>query len=114
MLEFLYTDRCTIPIELAYEVLLAADLLFLPRLKALAAITLTGPDEPCMDIYELMQTAIDLNVERLEQWCTQYFASHLDAFAKEPAFHNLIRQSAHSIAGRQETGKNHIYMIEKS
>ncbi|ORZ25984.1 hypothetical protein BCR42DRAFT_401369 [Absidia repens] len=103
VLEFLYTDRCTIPIDLAYEVLLAADLLILPRLKALAAITLTVPDEPCMDIYDLMQTAIDLNVERIEQWCTQYFASHLDTFAKDPKFHNLIRQSAHSIVGRQET-----------
>ncbi|KAI8336101.1 hypothetical protein BC941DRAFT_354629 [Chlamydoabsidia padenii] len=103
VLEFLYTDRCTLPIDLAYEVLLAADLLFLPRLKALAAITLTGQNEPCMDIYVLMQTALDLNVERLEQWCTQYFARHLDTFAKQPAFHQLIRASANSIARRQET-----------
>ncbi|KAI8096603.1 uncharacterized protein BX664DRAFT_324366 [Halteromyces radiatus] len=103
VLEFLYTDRCTIPIDLAYEVLLAADLLFLDRLKALAAITLTGQDEPCMDIYDLMQIALDLNVDRLEQWCTQYFAKHLDDFAKDPAFYRLIRQSAQSISGRQET-----------
>ncbi|ORX49411.1 POZ domain-containing protein [Hesseltinella vesiculosa] len=103
VLEFLYTDRCTIPIDAAYDVLLVADLLLMDRLKALAAIALTSHDQPILPIFDLMQTALDLNVDRLEQWCTQYFAKHFDDYIHQDAFQNLIRQSAQTIAGRQET-----------
>lgn len=105
VMEYLYTDRCTIPVEEAYDVLLAADMLMLDRLKSIAAIALTTPEEPILDIYELTRTAISLNVDRLEQWCIRYFADHLDDYIKEQRFYDLIRESAQSIAGRQETGK---------
>ncbi|KAG0172713.1 hypothetical protein DFQ28_009947 [Apophysomyces sp. BC1034] len=103
MLEYLYTDRCTIPAEIAYDVMVAADMLLIERLKVIAAITLTNQIKPVMDIYELIRTSITLNVDRLEQWCIRYFADHLDDFLDQPEFHALIRESAHSIAGRQET-----------
>ncbi|CDS05641.1 hypothetical protein LRAMOSA08169 [Lichtheimia ramosa] len=103
VMEYLYTDRCTIPVEEAYDVLLAADMLMLDRLKSIAAIALTTPEEPVLDIYELTRTAISLNVDRLEQWCIRYFADHLDDYIKEQRFYDLIRESAQSIAGRQET-----------
>ncbi|KAI8149563.1 BTB/POZ protein [Fennellomyces sp. T-0311] len=103
ILEYLYTDRCTIPLELAYEVLLASDMMMLERLKSITAITLTSTEEPIMDIYELIRTAIRMNVDRLEQWCIKYMADHLDDFISRPEFQDLIRESAHSIAGRQET-----------
>ncbi|KAI8070904.1 BTB/POZ protein [Gongronella butleri] len=103
VLEFLYTDRTNIEPEDAYDVLLIADMLLIERLKAMASIVLTNGQEPLGDIYDLMQTAWDLNVERLEHWCTNYFAQHLDEFINQPAFHDLIRQSAMSIANRQST-----------
>ncbi|KAI9492410.1 hypothetical protein BDB00DRAFT_873492 [Zychaea mexicana] len=103
VLEYLYTDRCTIPLEQAYDVMLAADMWMLERLKSIAAITLTGSKKPIIDIYELVRTAIRLNVDRLEQWCVKYFADHLDDYISKVEFQNLIRESAHSIAGRQET-----------
>lgn len=105
ILEYLYTDRCTIPVDQAYDVLLISDMLRLERLKSIAAITLTNQKEPVIDIYELTRTSVELNVDRLEQWCIQYFANHLDDFIHEPEFKALIRESAQSIAGRQETGK---------
>lgn len=105
VLEFLYTDRCTMPAEEAYDVLLAADMLFLDRLKSIASIAITNQEKPVIDIYDLIRTAIELNVDRLEQWCTRYFAEHLDDFINEPEFLELIRESAQSIAGRQETGR---------
>ena len=104
VLEYLYTDRCTIPLELAYDVLLASDLMMLERLKSITAITLTSAEEPIMDIYELIRTAIRMNVDRLEQWCIKYFADHLDDFISRPEFQDLIHESAHSITGREETG----------
>ncbi|KAI7887082.1 POZ domain-containing protein [Lichtheimia hyalospora FSU 10163] len=103
VMEYLYTDRCTIPVEEAYDVLLAADMLMLDRLKSIAAIALTTPDEPILDIYDLTRTAISLNVDRLEQWCIRYFADHFDDYINQQRFHDLIRESAQSIAGRQET-----------
>ncbi|KAI9255671.1 hypothetical protein BDA99DRAFT_517346 [Phascolomyces articulosus] len=103
VLEYLYTDRCTIPLEEAYDIMLTADMLMLDRLKSIAAITLTSLKEPSIDIYELIRTAIELNVDRLEQWCIKYFADHLDDYISKPEFQQLIRQSARSIVGRQET-----------
>ncbi|KAG2221430.1 hypothetical protein INT45_005235 [Circinella minor] len=103
VLEYMYTDRCTIPLEEAYEIMLTADMLMLDRLKSIAAITLTSSKEPIIDIYDLIRTAIRLNVDRLEQWCTKYFADHLDDYILKPEFKQLIRESAQSIAGREET-----------
>ena len=100
----MYTDRTDIAPESAYDVLLIADMLLIERLKALACIVLTNEREPHVDIYDLMQAAWDLNVERLELWCTNYFAQHLDEFINQTSFHDLIRQSAMSIANRQSTG----------
>ena len=104
VLEYMYTDRCTIPLEEAYDIMLTADMLMLDRLKSIAAITLTSSKEPMIDIYDLIRTAIRLNVDRLEQWCTKYFADHLDDYILKPEFKQLIRESAQSIAGREETG----------
>ncbi|KAG1051677.1 hypothetical protein G6F43_006134 [Rhizopus delemar] len=103
VLQFLYTDKCTIPPEDAYDVLIVADMLLIDRLKAIAAIAITNQEEPVVDIYELIQTAIELEVERVEQYCIKYFADHLDEYIKQPEFLNLIKMSAQSIKRREET-----------
>jgi ankyrin repeat/BTB/POZ domain-containing protein 1 len=103
ILEFIYTDKCDIPDSAAYEVLIKADMFLLDKLKTLASIALTSSSKPLEDIYVLMRTAIDLNIERLEQWCSRWFAEHLNEVLEDQRFLDLIYESAHSIQKRQET-----------
>ncbi|GBB91666.1 hypothetical protein RclHR1_19000004 [Rhizophagus clarus] len=103
ILEFIYTDKCDIPESAAYEVLIKADMFLLDKLKSFASIVLTSSSKPLEDIYVLMRTAIDLNIERLEQWCSRWFAEHLNEVLEDQRFLDLIYESAHSIQQRQET-----------
>ncbi|RIA83486.1 hypothetical protein C1645_699428 [Glomus cerebriforme] len=103
MLEFIYTDKCDIPESVAYEVLIKADMYLLDKLKSLASIVLTSSLEPLEDIYVLRRTAVDLNIDRLEQWCSRWFAEHLNEVLEDQRFLDLIYESAHSIQKRQET-----------
>jgi ankyrin repeat/BTB/POZ domain-containing protein 1 len=57
-----------------------------------------------MDVYDLIRTAIDLGVDRLEQYCIKYLAEHLDEFIEDAQFKNLIKESAETIEDREETG----------
>jgi ankyrin repeat/BTB/POZ domain-containing protein 1 len=107
VVEFLYTDRCTIPAQEAFDVMLAADMLLLDKLKSIAAIALTSQLEPVVDIYQLFRTAVQLNVDRVEQYCIKYMAEHLDDFIEEEAFLDIVRESAETIKMRQETGIYH-------
>lgn len=73
VLSFLYTDRAEIPRDIALEVLYAADFLFLPRLKSLAAIALENENDldpsnqfTREDIYEILRAAWSTNTQRLE------------------------------------------------
>jgi len=71
VLWFLYTDRAEIPRDLALDVLYAADFLFLPRLKSLAAIALENEanafeDFAKEDLYEVLRAAWSTNTQRLE------------------------------------------------
>lgn len=104
ILEFIYTDVAAIPIDMAFEVLIAADRFMFHRLKSIAAIIITSEKTPIMDVYDLMRTAIDLGVDRIEQYCTKYLAEHLDDYIEDEEFKNLIKESANSIADREETG----------
>src|SRR5579859_6894131 len=73
VLSFLYTDRAEIPRDIALEVLYAADFLFLPRLKSLAAIALENENDidplnqfTREDMYEILRAAWSTNTQRLE------------------------------------------------
>jgi ankyrin repeat and BTB/POZ domain-containing protein 1 len=68
VLAFLYTDRVEIPRDLALDVLYAADFLFLPRLKSLAAIALENDADVLSleDFYEILRAAWTTNTARLE------------------------------------------------
>ncbi|CAG8529288.1 16526_t:CDS:2 [Acaulospora colombiana] len=103
ILEFIYTDKCEIPPSIAYDVLIFSDMYLLDKLKSLASISLTNLKEPTMNIYTLMRTAIDLNVERLESWCSRWFADHINEVLEERQFLELVKESAESIKHRQET-----------
>eukprot|EP00842_Homolaphlyctis_polyrhiza_P001567 jgi/Hompol1/2410/HPOL_005989-RA len=93
----------TISPEIAHDVLIAADLLLLDRLKSLVVLQIVSysdlPDSP----FALMRTAWQLNLPRLEQHLSQYFARHIETLSTDPEFLDLIRESAESIVMRQDT-----------
>ena len=122
VLTYLYTERVDFPVEMAVDVLLAADLLFIDRLKLKAAVVLStlgngamhskastgAPDgrmleEEVINIYDVVRAGWLTRVPRLEEFAARYFAYRLESYVEELEFADLIRESASRIHGRQET-----------
>jgi ankyrin repeat and BTB/POZ domain-containing protein 1 len=118
VLTFLYTERADFPLDLAVDVLFAADLLFLEKLKAKAAVvistlgngtataipSLENPNEDeYLDIYEILHAAWLTRVQRLEEFAARYIAYRLEAYIDEPEFAEIVKESASRITARQET-----------
>lgn len=122
VLAFLYTEKADMPIELAVDVLFAADLLLMDKLKQKAALVIStlgngtmsqipqqlDPDwkdaEPeVIDIYDVVRAGWLTRVPRLEEFAARYFAYRLESYIDEEEFADLIRESAARIKARQET-----------
>ncbi|MCJ1462958.1 hypothetical protein MMC07_001562 [Pseudocyphellaria aurata] len=122
ILTYLYTEKTDIPLELAVDVLLAADLLFIERLKTKAAVVLSTlgngsmpqksfqqdvadlePEEEVINIYDVVRAGWFTRVPRIEEFAARYFAHRLESYIEEPEFAELIQESALRIQGRQET-----------
>lgn len=122
ILTFLYTEKTDIPLELAVDVLLAADLLFIERLKSKAAVVLSTLgngsmpqkgsrqsaadlelEEEVINIYDVVRAGWFTRVPRLEEFAARYFAYRLESYIDEPEFADVIQESASRIQGRQET-----------
>jgi ankyrin repeat and BTB/POZ domain-containing protein 1 len=118
ILTFLYTERVDFPLDLAVDVLFAADLLFLEKVKAKAAVvistlgngtatampSLENPrDDEFLDIYEILRAAWLTRVQRLEEFAARYIADRLEAYIDEPEFAEIVKESASRISARQET-----------
>lgn len=122
VLAFLYTEKVDFPVEIAVDVLLAADLLFIDRLKMKAAVVLSTlgngsmpqkstsklpaeaePEEEVINIYDVVRAGWLTRVPRLEEFAARYFAHRLESYIEEPEFADLIQESAQRIQGRQET-----------
>lgn len=127
ILTFMYTEKADVPLELALELLYAADMLLMDKLKTKAAVAIStlgsatnnilvdrthtnDPDaepqqvemEP-IDIYDVMHAAWDLRVQRLEEFGARYLAYRLEDYIDEPEFADLIQESASRIKKREET-----------
>ena len=124
VLDFLYTEQANIPIELAIDVLYAADMLFIDKLKTKAAVVIstigngssgladrshteTGEAveiemEP-INVYDVIHAGWNLKVQRLEEFSARYFAYRLEDYIDEEDFEELIKESAGRIEKRQET-----------
>lgn len=128
VLSFLYTETANCPLDLALDVLYAADMLFLDKLKgkAVTAISTLGSAtanalvdrthgqeggegaegevevEP-INIYDVIHAAWDLGVQRLEEFAARYLAYRLEDYIDEEEFAELIRLSAGRIEEREET-----------
>lgn len=120
ILTFLYTERADFPLEVAVDVLFAADMLFIEKLKTKAAVVIStlgsggmsqveaaktrgDQDEDDIDIYSIMRAAWLTRVQRLEEFAARYLAYRLEAHIDSPDFAELIQESASRIQARQET-----------
>jgi ankyrin repeat and BTB/POZ domain-containing protein 1 len=121
ILTFMYTERADFGLDIAIDVLFAADQLFIEKLKQRAAIIIstlgngststvesenprgeTDPDE-VIDIYEVLRAGWDTRVQRLEEFAARYIAQRLEHFIDEPEFADIVTESAKRVKGRQET-----------
>lgn len=122
VLTFLYTNKSNIPLDIAIDVLLAADLLLIDRLKMETAIVLSTlgngvppkkslqqvatkpePEDEVINIYEVVRAGWLTRVPRLEEFAARYLAYRLESYIDEPEFAELIQESASKIKGRQDT-----------
>lgn len=119
ILTFLYTERADFPLEIAVDVLFAADMLFIEKLKTKAAVVISTlgsgvsqaeaartrgtQDEDDIDIYAIIRAAWLTRVQRLEEFAARFLAYRLEAHIDLPEFAELIKESAARIQARQET-----------
>lgn len=120
ILTFLYTERADFGLDVAVEVLFAADMLFIETLKTKAAVVISTlgsggmsqaqaaktrdtKDEDDIDVYAIIRAAWVTRVQRLEEFASRYLAYRLEAHIDSPEFAELIQESASRIQARQET-----------
>ena len=123
VLKFLYTERTDFPLDIAIDVLFAADLLLIEKLKLKAAVVISTlgngsmsqiptrpdaaetspPEQEELDIYDVVRAGWLTRVPRLEEFGARYFAYRLESYIDEEDFADLVRESANRIKGRQET-----------
>ena len=131
VLAFLYAERAEFPLDIAVDVLFAADLLLIEQLKAKAALIISTlgngtlpaqntqserPDttqstkdegesassDP-LDPFTILRAAWLLRVPRLEHFAARYLAYRLENYIDLPELSELITESAARIKNRQET-----------
>ena len=131
VLKYLYTEIADIPLELAVDVLFAADQLLIDKLKTKAAVVISTlgsgsmaqiqsqttsiatngvpttntqdlQDDP-LDIYDVLRVGWLTRVPRLETFAARYFAYRLEHYIDQEEFAEIIKESASRIVGRQET-----------
>lgn len=123
VLKFIYTEKTDVPLDLAIDVLLAADQLLIERLKTKTAVIIStlgngtmpqfanerfvgaeaSPGEEVINIYDVVRAGWLTRVPRLEEFGARYLASRLESYIDEEDFADLIRESAGRIQRRQET-----------
>lgn len=122
VLTFLYAEKTDIPLDLAIDVLFAADLLLIEKLKQKAAVAISTlgngtmsqipqsldpawqePEPEAIDIYDVVRAGWLTRVPRLEEFGARYLAYRLEGYIDEEDFSDLIKESASRIKGRQET-----------
>ena len=121
VLTFLYTERADFGLSIALDVLHAADMLFIEKLKQRAALLIStlgngsasvvesknsrgeiDADE-IINVYDVVRAGWDTRVHRLEEFGARYIAYRLERYIDEPEFKELVKESASRIQSRQET-----------
>ncbi|AOW03862.1 hypothetical protein B0I72DRAFT_141085 [Yarrowia lipolytica] len=102
-LQWLYTDKCEIPRDLALDVLFLADSLFADKLKSLAAIVISQAETPVASMADILRAAWATRIERLEHYVAQHISNDLDEWIDKEEFLELVEESAGRVTARQET-----------
>ena len=121
ILTFLYTERAEFGLDIAIDVLFAADQLWIEKLKQRAAMIISAlgngstsaveSDKPrgatdadeAVDIYEVIRAGWDTRVQRLEEFAARYIAYRLEHYIDQAEFAELVQESANRVKARQET-----------
>ena len=125
VLTFLYTEKTDFGLQYAIDVLFAAEMLLMDKLKMKAAVVISTlgsasmsqiparldpaalresvAEQDDLDIYDVVRAGWLTRVPRLEEFGARYMAYRLEAYIDEPEFEDLIRESASRIKNRQET-----------
>jgi hypothetical protein len=122
ILTYLYTERADFGLDVAVDVLFAADLLFIEKLKTKAALVISTlgngtmasreamhstrkdfEDQEVINIYDIIRAGWLTRVQRLEEFAARYLAYRLEEYIDEDDFAELIKESATRITQRQET-----------
>lgn len=117
ILTFLYTEKVEFGLDVAIDVLFAADMLFLEKLKAKAAQVIAAlgngiataiqvedqREDVDINIYDILRAAWTTRVQKLEEFAARYIAYRLEQYIDEPAFAEIVKESANRITARQET-----------
>lgn len=121
ILAFMYTERADFGLDIAIDVLFAADQLFIEKLKQRAAINISAlgngstsavesdnprgetDEDEAVDIYEVIRAGWDTRVQRLEEFAARYIAYRLENYIDQPEFAELVLESANRVKDRQET-----------
>lgn len=132
ILAFLYTEKTECPLDLGLDLLYAADMLFLDKLKTKAAVAISAlgsgnndasvdrtrsdekqasadveeeeePEIEPINVYDVIHAAWDLKVQRLEEFAARYIAYRLEDYIDEEEFAELIQESAARLTRREET-----------
>jgi len=123
VLRYLYTEKTDMPLELAIDVLFAADLLLIEKLKLKAAVVISTlgngsmsqiparsdssenriAEQDDLNIYDVVRAGWLTRVPRLEEFGARYFAYRLESYIDEEEFADLVRESAQRIKSRQKT-----------
>lgn len=121
VLNYLYTENADMPLEHAVDVLFAADMLFIEKLKTKATVVIStlgnghgsladrthsdgSPnEEEIISPYDVMRAAWLTRVPRLEEFSARYLAFRLEDYIDEEEFVELIKESASRIKKREQT-----------
>ncbi|CRG88898.1 Ankyrin repeat and BTB/POZ domain-containing protein 1 [Talaromyces islandicus] len=128
ILRFFYTEKADFGLDVAVEVLFAADLLFIEKLKTKAGVVISSlgsanmsqaqasktrsskggqkdevVEDDDIDIYDIIRAAWFTRVQRLEEFAARYLAYRLEEHIDTDEFAELIKDSAARIQKRQET-----------
>ena len=125
VLTFLYSEKADFGLQHAIDVLFAAEMLLIDKLKTKAAVVISAlgsasmapiparldPDAPQetfteqdeLDAYDVVRAGWVTRVTRLEEFGAKYLAYRLEAYIDEPDFEDLIRESASRIKDRHQT-----------
>ena len=121
ILTFLYTEKADFGLSIALDVLHAADMLFIEKLKQRAALLISTlgngsasvvesknsrgeiDADDIINVYDVVRAGWDTRVHRLEEFGARYIAYRLERYIDEPEFKELVKESASRIQSRQET-----------